>query len=402
MSKIEAGQVTLNENDFDLYRLLDDIENMFCLRATDKGLLLHFERAADLPRYIHTDEGKLRQVLINLLSNAVKFTVQGYVNLQTSVARRATSSLTLDFRVSDTGPGIAPDELESVFQVFVQTASGRQSHQGTGLGLPISREYVQLMGGELSVESRLGQGAVFKFDIQAMQAQAADAQPQQKVRKVIGLEPDQTTYRLLVVDDNADNRELLVKLLEPLGFEVWQASDGQQGLEAWEQWQPDLIWTDIRLPVLGGYELIKRVRATPRGQSTIIIILTACAFEEEQEMILSSGCDDFVCKPFREVEIFDKLAQHLGARYMYEDAALDDSAPPIKGARKPLSATDLAALPAELLADLRQAAQEINLDKVSSLVEQIRQTDETLAQALDELVEDFRFDTLQALVEEMR
>ena len=335
MSKIEAGRITLSENNFDLYRLLADLESMFRLRTRDKSLQLCFERSLDVPQYIRTDEGKLRQVLINLLSNAVKFTEKGAITLRVnadrdrdreSLSALSISPLYLLFEVEDTGPGIAPEEQDSIFDVFVQAESGRKAQEGgTGLGLPISRQFVQLMGGELTVESppsipptggevrggiphwegrkgfppsggevKGGQGSIFRFDIQISQVAATDVQPTQPARRVIGLEPNQPVYRLLVVDDSVDNRKLLVELLEPLGFEIREANNGQESIEVWERWQPDLIWMDMRMPVMDGYEAIRQIKAAPGGQSTIIVALTASAFEKERARVLSTGCDDFV------------------------------------------------------------------------------------------------------------
>ncbi len=385
MSKIEAGRITINKDDFDIYRLLGDLENMFHLRTIDKGLQLRFERTPDVPQYIRTDEGKLRQVLINLLTNAVKFTEEGGVTLRasrgaeeqrsrgekkwerTAPLHPRTPAPLLHFEIEDTGPGIAPDELDNIFDAFIQTERGRQSQEGTGLGLPISRQFVQLMGGELTVESRIGQGTTFKFNIQCEVVDSiqnpGDLKSQKLQNRVIGLQPDQPLYRLLVVDDKVDNRKLLLRLLEPLGFEIRQAGNGQEGVEIWKQWQPDLIWMDIRMPVLDGYEATKRIKATPEGQSTVVIALTAGVFEEERATVLSSGCDDFIRKPFQEEEIFDQMAHHLGIRYIYEEKPPSDSAQTRKVDKKLLSAADLTVLPPEWLTDLRQAVKEINLEQ---------------------------------------
>jgi signal transduction histidine kinase/DNA-binding response OmpR family regulator len=418
MSKIEAGRVTLNENNFDLYRLLGDLENMLHLRATDNGLQLRFERAPDVPQYIRTDEGKLREVLINLLGNAIKFTEVGGVTLRVSRAEEQRSrgareiekasslppsfpALQLHFEVSDTGPGIAPNELDSIFEPFIQTESGRQSQRGTGLGLSISRQFVQLMGGEINVRSEVGQGTIFRFDIHVSQVEAAALPTTQPSRRVIGLAPNQPVYRLLVVDDQADSRRLLVKLLEPLGFEVKEAGNGQEGLEIWEQWRPDLIWLDIRMPVLDGYEVTKKIKATPDGPSTIIIALTASVFEEERAEVLSSGCNDFVRKPFQEAEIFNKLVEHLGVRYVYEDLAV--SRQPL-ALREESKIEDLKAeigqLPAELVARLAEATELSDMELIDQVIANIHRHNARLAKALSNLAGDFRYEEILALVQE--
>ncbi len=267
LSKIEAGRTTLNETNFDLYCLLEELQDMFQLKANDKGLRLLFDRSPDVPQYLRTDEVKLRQVLINLLNNAIKFTQQGSVSLkvknQKSKVKIETqaSNYQLHFEVEDTGLGIAPDELDNLFQAFVQTKTGQESHQGTGLGLVISHQFVKLMGGEIIVNSVVSKGTTFKFDIKVSVVDGKDVESKQPSRRVIALEPNQPRYRLLVVDDKWDNRQLLIKLLKPLGFEVEQASNGQEAVEIWENWQPHLIWMDMRMPVMDGFEATKQIRA---------------------------------------------------------------------------------------------------------------------------------------------
>jgi PAS domain S-box-containing protein len=403
LSKIEAGRVALQEESFDLHRLLDGLEEMFDLRAADKGLKLNFKRAPDVPQYVRSDEGKLRQVLMNLLGNAVKFTQEGGVTLRVGTKDQLSS---LAFEVEDTGPGIAPEELAAVFDPFVQTASGQAAQEGTGLGLPISRQFVRLMGGDLVVHSQLRQGSVFKFDVQAEPADAADVPTFQPERRVVGLEPDQRAadggpYRLLVADDRESSRKLLTRLLEPLGFELREAVNGQEAIEIWEEWEPHLIWMDMRMPVMDGYEATQRIKATTRGQATVVIALTASAFEEDRQLILSEGCDDFVRKPFREAEIFDKLTEHLGVRFVTEEA------PPVvhteEGVPSPeerLTPEALAALPADWVSELNQAAAQADGDLVLTLVEQIRSQHPSEADALASLVRNYRFDIIVTLTQE--
>jgi PAS domain S-box-containing protein len=333
MSKIEAGRVALQETSFDLYGLLDSLEEMFRLRAEHRGLTLSLRRAENVPRYVVTDEGKLRQVLSNLLGNAVKFTREGGVSLRVSAPSpalpRTQARTILHFEVEDTGPGIAPEELEVVFDPFVQATVGQGPQEGTGLGLTISRQFVRLMGGDITASSKLGQGSLFQFDVQVGLAAAAEFEETRPGRRVVGLAPDQRAaddrpFRLLVVEDKETNRRLLVKLLESLGFDVQEAVNGQQALEMWEHWQPHLIWMDMRMPVMNGHEATQRIKTTPRGQAAIIIALTATAFEEDREQILLEGCDDFVRKPFRKDDIYDMLVKHLGVRFLYEE----EPAPP--------------------------------------------------------------------------
>ena len=209
----------------------------------------------------------------------------------------------LFFEVEDTGAGIASEELDNLFEAFVQTKTGREAQEGTGLGLPISCKFVQLMGGEMTVESEVGRGTTFKFDINVDVVEAKDIETKQPTRHIIALEPNQPRYRILIVDDREDNRQLLIKLLNPFGFELREASNGQEAVAIWDNWEPHLIWMDMRMPVMDGYEATKQIKSTTKGQATAVIALTASTLEEERVVVRSAGCDDFLRKPFRETDI---------------------------------------------------------------------------------------------------
>jgi PAS domain S-box-containing protein len=411
MSKIEAGQASLNETSFDLYHQLRTIADMWQPKAAVKGLQLTVERQADVPQNISTDESKLRQILMNLLSNAIKFTDEaGRVSLRVSksdVERRdrgsvdsnpssLVSSPHLCFEVEDTGAGIAPDELKILFNAFSQTETGRKSQKGTGLGLAISREFVQLMGGDLTLETQVGQGTTFRFDIPLVVAAAVEGSPQQPDRRVVGLALDQPHYRLLVVEDCLDNRQLLVKLLKSIGFEVRQAENGQEAIALWKSFTPHLIWMDLRMPVMDGYEATKQIKSQIGLQETIIIALTASAFEEERATAIAAGCDDFVRKPFREEEIFEKMAHCLGVRYRYESLVL-----PAKSDGTPSDATTapllLEKMPAEWRSQLYQAATQVDAEEIIQLTRQIPPEYSDLAVAIADLANRYRFDRIVEL-----
>lgn len=283
MSKIEAGRITLNPERFDLRRLLQTLQEMFQIRAEAKHLSLQFDLAAELPQYVLTDEGKLRQVLINLLSNAVKFTDKGKVTLRAGKEDKGNSTY-LYFEIEDTGTGIAPEEIDSLFQPFVQTTSGTQAREGTGLGLTISRQFVQLMKGDIQLTSTLGQGSIFRFDIQVTAVEQPETPQQVSRGRVLRLAFDQPIYRILVVDDRLENRLLIEQLLQTVGFETMTASDGQEAIAAWQTWHPDLILMDMWMPVMDGYQATRQIRVLeklqPNSTHTAIVALTASAFEE--------------------------------------------------------------------------------------------------------------------------
>lgn len=262
------------------------------------------------------------------------------VSLVTSYSLLETSKeqSNLLFEVEDTGPGIAKEELGKLFEAFAQTETGRKSQEGTGLGLRISRKFVQLMGGDITVISTLGIGSIFKFNILVEPANVCEIQLPKLERRVIGLEPGQLTYRILVVEDKWANRQLLVNLLVSIGFEVKEATNGEEAIALAETWSPHLIWMDIRMPVMDGYGATKAIKAN-LAPAPVIIALTANAFEEERLIALSIGCDDFVRKPFQENAILEKMAEHLGMKYIYDELSHEDQTAPVTN--DPLSVTNL-------------------------------------------------------------
>ncbi len=323
LSKIESGHCTVEDSGFDLIALLHSLRNMLAERASSKGLDLRFEIAPEVPQFMLADAQKLRQVLLNLLSNAIKFTDRGSITLQVSIEADGTGALPttrpiLQFVVADTGLGIASVELNTIFDAFVQAQAGKRSTGGTGLGLTISRKLLELMGGEISVSSTLGEGSTFTFTLPVSPISRVNVTPEENNRLVIGLAPGQRHHRILVVDDQAENRLLMVRLLTQLGLEVKEATNGQQAVQIWQEWQPDLSWMDIRMPVLDGYEATKQIRAMEGEQNSIIIALTAQASQSDRALALAAGCNDYISKPFREQTLFLKMAQYLGLEYVYQ------------------------------------------------------------------------------------
>ncbi|MGL4498622.1 MAG: ATP-binding protein, partial [Planktothrix sp.] len=381
---------------FDLYRLLDDLEDMLDLRASNAGLKLIFQRSENVPRYICTDEVKLRQVLINLISNAIKFTKEGGITLTIDQQEDdLTDIVTINFKIRDTGVGISQAELPKLFEAFTQTQAGKEMQEGTGLGLAISRKFVQLMGGDITVESQLGQGTTFSFQIQAKPGQDINNEPLKTRQKVLGLAPGQPTYKILTVDDKEINCQLLIKLLEPLGFELKIASNGKEAIAIWDEWEPDLILMDMRMPVMNGYEATKQIKSTTKGNATAVIALTASVLEEEKAIVLSAGCDDFMRKPFTEDQIFEVLAQHLGVQYIYAEIQ------PILdlNSEKELISEDLTVMSQEWMNQLYQASIEADSKAVIQLIVEIPETETYLRQRLKNLVHKFQFEQIINLVE---
>ncbi|MEH2058254.1 MAG: ATP-binding protein [Nostoc sp.] len=535
MSKIEAGRITLNRSSFDLIHLLKNLEEMLHLRAASRNLELLFEYTQDIPNYIETDEHKLYQVLINLLENAIKFTDTGSVTLRVRLGtlRQAqciagdtsTSSVhrwglgsrgergnysfsplppapcpsasstqspipnsqSLIFEVQDTGCGIAPQEIDLLFDAFEQTEIGRKSQQGTGLGLAISRKYVQLMGGDITVSSMPGVGSTFAFDVQIALTCPIEM-PTNKIKSQIrGLAPIEKVYRILVVDDSKESRLLLVKILTSLGFEVMEATDGSEAIANWESWQPHLIFMDMRMPVMDGYEATRMIKAKQIGYGaantlcrfpklkqlasspsqnltqglpdsgdcevlkvlrkaspsleatgvmgndasgasafakwiptalappcelsgatpdcsnthTIIIALTASAFEEERQKILSIGCDDFIRKPFTQEVLLEKLSQHLDLKYTNQVETTKGAVVDQPTTQMFISVAELVSLLSQMsppwLEKIHYAAASCSDELILELLKQIPSDNGQVFQALRNLANNYQFEKIMEL-----
>ena len=393
LSKIESGTINLNSTNFDLHHLLNDIEDMLHLRAVNLGLHLIIEFDHDVPRYIYTDEVKLRQILINLIGNAIKFTKQGEIYVHISnikIPEQNSTNCTLNFNVTDTGVGISAEELSDLFISFSQTQAGKEKQEGTGLGLVISRQFAQLMGGDMNVTSELGKGSTFQFTIQAQLGQSIIDESSSK-KRALALAPDQPIYKILVVDDKPINCDLIAKMLIPTGFEVQSAQNGQEAIAIWEQWEPHLIWMDMRMPVMDGYEATKQIKATTKGNATAVIALTASVLEEEKAIVLSAGCDDFVRKPFSEQTIFDMLAKHLGVKYIYEEIASYEG---ITDLEIPLTSNDLKIMQDDWIMRLYKASLEAEKNTVLELIGEIPDQESSLVRSLTRLARNFQFEQL--------
>ena len=417
LSKIEAGRITVEKSCFDLYHLLDELENMLSLKADKKLLSLSFDYSSEVPQYICSDEIKIRQVLINLLGNAIKFTNEGSVilrittkqpsvDLETSVetdlepTQDVHDDILLCFEIEDTGPGIASEEVENLFKAFGQTAAGREIQEGTGLGLVISHKFVQLLGGDIELASEVGKGSTFSFDIPVHVMNADDVKSEQPTTRVIAQEPGQPGYRMLIVDDMYHVRKLLFKFLTPLGFELREAADGKEAVAIFEEWEPHLVWMDMRMPVMDGFEATKKIRSLGLHSSQpVIIAVTASVFEDKQEDVIDAGCDDIVLKPFTEHDIVEMIKKYLNVKFIYSSNGISEEKAAIKPTRMKISPADLQSLPKVTLVKFKKAIATLEMDTALNVIEEIRKLNGPLAENLQQLVEEYRFDTLQRLLE---
>jgi CheY-like chemotaxis protein len=295
--------------------------------------------------------------------------------------------------------------MDTLFEAFTQTETGRQSQEGTGLGLPISRSFVQLMGGDITGKSEVGKGTTFTFDIRVGIVDAVEMERKSPARRAIALEPGQPRYRILVVDDKPDNRKLLVKLLSPFGFKLQEAANGQEAFEIWQKWQPDLIWMDLRMPVMDGYKAMQYIKQAEaqnvasgsqhsEPEHTKVIVLSASIIDADRINAIAAGCDDFLHKPFHEHEVFDLLHKHLGVRFVYEETGsrVAGSTVAVKDVVTPEA---LAELPADVLNALHEAVNSLDIKATHGIIDQIRRPHAALAEALERLVKVYRFDTIQ-------
>ena len=396
ISKIETGRLELDSKPFDLIKLLQDIGDMTGARAANNQLSFKLEIASDSPQYIKADSGKLRQVLVNVLDNAIKFTQQGGVILRThSQALPAEAMMLLIIiEVIDSGLGIPEDKQEELFKPFVQLEQANADVKGTGLGLTMSKLLVELMGGRISVTSILGVGSTFKIELPVSIATIDDIAVEEDWHPVKSIAPDQPIWRLLVVDDNPDNRLLLVAILTEIGFEVREAENGQEAVRAFEQWQPHLIWMDMRMPFMDGYDATRKIRQLAGSDVVKIIALTASVFREQYDSIINAGCDAVLHKPFHAPEIFAILVKYLGVKFIYQDRPAPISLPIVE-----TTVEMLGKLPLVLRQQLHEAALNLDIEETDTVIAQIHGLAPEVGDALQDLAQHYQFDRIIHLTE---
>jgi len=384
MSKIEANMLELDLDDFDFKLVIDDIVLMLKDIAEKKGLALNVEIASTVPRYINTDQVKLKQVLINLIANSIKFTTSGSILLKIN-SQKQNDKLNLHFQLEDTGVGIPEDKIHSIFKPFVQV-SNNLSQVGTGLGLTITGKFVELMGGQIKVESQVGQGTTFKFNI--LVESVSESLTINNAPHIIRLKPGQKSYRLLIVDDNKENSALLEHILNSIGFTTRTAVNGEDAIDAFEQWQPHLIWMDLHMPIMDGLTATTIIREMAGGEEVKIVILTANVFKEKRNEIQSSGCNDILFKPYINSDIYKCLTTHLHVEYLTEEPDSEYDKESLTLTPKLCSET-LNELPEELKQSLISAAIELNTEKLILLTEQVEMSSLVQAKAIRKAVEDY-------------
>ncbi|MBX7220826.1 MAG: PAS domain S-box protein [Blastocatellia bacterium] len=408
MARIETGRITHEPRTFDLFKLLDELTSIFRQRAELKSLRFVVQRAPNLPPALIGDEGKLRQILLNLLGNAVKFTFRGAVSLHVSwkdgIGR---------FVVADTGPGIPEAEQGRIFNPFVQTNTQQNAREGTGLGLAICKKYLELMGGTITVASQLGSGSTFSFEIPLALAQGAASSSATEFHFCTGLEPGQSSVRLLVVDDNPDDCEFLSAVLARLGFETRIGNNGHEAVETWKSWSPHLIWMNLSMPIMDGLEATKKIRElettgvnrqpdeNSRLSRTVVIAVAANTPEQVAEQISQAGLDDFLAKPIQAALVYEKIHQHLGVRFRFggESPQPPPEALPVEEIPPPDWKTEVARMPADWKEALYQALLQGDTQAALDLLKPLQEPAPAVAEELRQHIRNFAFDELLDLLE---
>ncbi|MGG6263699.1 response regulator [Leptolyngbya sp. AN03gr2] len=393
LSKIEARKLELTDKDFHLSSFLTGIVEICRIKAEQKEIAFTYEALNKLPLAICADEKRLRQVLINLLGNAIKFTEKGGVTFKVGVLIQShrgweldspassndavppelsdTKRVKLRFQIEDTGVGMTSEQLEKIFLPFEQVGSKEKMSEGTGLGLAISQQIVQMMGSELQVESTIAEGSKFWFDVGLLESdQVLDYIDAQSTDNVVGYEGDRK--KVLIVDDRWENRSVILNLLEPLGFSILEATNGQEGLEKTAEWEPDLIITDLAMPVMGGLEMVKQLQQNPKLAQIPIIASSASVFNFDRQQSRDAGCRDFLPKPVQSDELLEQLCTYLGLCWIYAEGSAPQTAQAnsdeVQQAQPPFVVP-----PTDALKPLYRAAKIGDIETVEQEIQQLQQ-----------------------------
>ena len=391
ISKIEARKMELQAGDFHFPAFLEGVAEMCRVRADQKGIDFIYQSDA-LPVGVRADEKRLRQVLLNLLGNAIKFTEKGSVTFYVEAKPTAIpGQFSVCFSIQDTGVGMSPDQLESIFLPFEQVGTTKKQSEGTGLGLSISQKLVELMGSKLDVQSNLNVGSVFSFERNIMESSEwAMASHKTNRGTIVGY--NGTKRRILVVDDRWENRAVIVNLLEPLGFEVIEASDGQEGLAQLEAGQPDLVITDLAMPIMDGFEMLQHLRKIPAHKTLPVIVSSASVFDLDENKSIEAGGNVFLPKPVQADQLFEQIQGLLAIVWNYAKTQVVDGTPiefvppPIETLRR--------------LAELVEIGDFFQVQEEAATIAQSQPKSAAFARILTELAETFQAKQLTELIQQ--
>ncbi|MCK9627438.1 MAG: PAS domain S-box protein [Bacteroidales bacterium] len=397
LSKIEAGRIVLNPTSIDLHALCDDIYMMFRERANDKHLQLIFENSDDLPKYIMVDEGKLRQLFVNIIGNAIKFTDEGGIAVRTQIACSDGDKSFLIVEIQDSGPGIPEEEIGKLFRHFEQTSTGIKKGTGTGLGLALSKELALLMGGDITVSSKVGEGSVFTFKVEFSAGNENEIEIHD-TKRVVSIADKTKIYKILVVDDKIENLQVAVTLLQLVGFNTEEAVDGKQAIEKVTLSKPDLILMDMRMPVMDGYEATRIIKTMDDVKDIPIVALTASTFEDERKRIEALKMQGYIRKPFRESDLFSTVGKILNISYIYEDEP-QEIVPSNNDNETTLSEEQINKLPASFIKEMQDAISVADIDMVISLISDIEKDCPALSCKLREMANKYEYGQIEELLQ---
>ena len=365
LSKIEAGKLELSPNEFHLVNFINGIAELFKMRAEQQEITFSYEFSKRLPVGVYGDEIRLRQILINLLGNAVKFTQAGTVSLKVDYYNGK-----VHFKVADTGMGIATDKLDTIFLPFQQAGEQNYRAQGTGLGLSITKKLISMMGGKLQVESVLGEGSVFwmALDLPVTSHQLEADSVKKPI--IIGYHNlPNLPLKILVIDDNYENRNIIKQLLKPFGFNVIEAVNGEDGLDKAIKFCPDLIVMDLIMPKMDGFESTREIRKIPEFKKLPIIASSASVFKHHREDSLKAGCNAFLAKPIYDKELFELISQYLHLEAIYEETSVSTENP------EEIKISELQKLPAEQATILFNLAMIGDIAGILEFADNLKQSD---------------------------
>jgi two-component system sensor histidine kinase ChiS len=380
VAKVEAGRIAVEVASCDVHSLVRDVTEMMQVRARERNLRLLVEESPCFPRFIRTDASKLRQILINLIGNSVKYSETGTIVLRLAGLVEGSGRTLLRFEVEDTGIGIAAEDQARIFEPFVRVGNAG-AQDGTGLGLAIVRKYVEMMSGNILVKSAPGRGSRFSVELPVEQEEESEAMvPPDNRPRVVGIEPADGDYRVLIVEDQFENRLFLQRVLERVGFQVRVAENGEKGIEIFEAWRPQFIWMDrgLRGSGIDGLETVRRIRELEGGREVKIAAVTASVLAGQRDEMLTAGLDDFLAKPFHLSEIFDCMALHLGVRYVRAEPLSRQ----VAEAQADLRPEAFAAIPTELREDLVMALLSLDNSRIAQLIRRISELDAALGGVL--------------------
>jgi len=395
LSKIEARKMELYPSDLYLPGFLDSVVGIMQMRALEKDILFKYEPAQNLPVGIWADEKRLRQILLNLLGNAVKFTDHGQVRFRVTATSGSSNGVRVRFDVIDTGVGMTPEQLEKIFQPFEQVGDANSRAAGTGLGLAITQQLVELMGGQTTVESEFGQGSTFWFEVSFPVVDAIAEPSQQAMGQITGYQGVRRT--LLVVDDKLENRLVLQNMLEPLDFTIIMAENGQQAVEVACNLRPDLILTDLVMPVKSGFEAVQEIRQIPEIKEIPIIAVSASVLDMDQRKIQQAGCEAFLSKPIDHQQLLSLLAQYLQLEWIYSEESTTSQPDASQSATQPLVVPTVEEL--EVLYELAMLGSMRKIRERADYLEDLDAKYVPFSQTLKDLVQGFQEKALLALIE---